>query len=218
MAVDEFRLAPINISGMTRLFNQKLNLQFRATFDPYKLVFEDNREIGTRVNEFGDFRLTNYSINFGYNFDNKTFGSGNFDTKKYEKRGEIRDENFYFDEYDYAHFSIPWKLGMNFTHNYSRLNTRVGNNTTVLSLNAAVSPTPYWSMSTSTSYDFTSKEFSQARISLNRDLRSFNLTFSWVPFGRYKTWDFYIGIKATILRDAVKYDQKPSNLLRQGNF
>lgn len=218
IAADEFKLAPINVSGMTRLFNQKLNLQFRATFDPYKMVFEEGSETGTRISELGAFRLTNYSINFGYNFDNKTFGGGNFDAKNYDKRGEIRDENFYFDEYDYAHFSIPWKLGMNFTHNYSRFNTKQGINTTVLALTAAVSPTPYWSLSTSTSYDLTSKEFSQARISFNRDLRSFNLTFSWVPFGRYKTWDFYIGIKATILKDAVKYDQKPSNLLRRGNF
>jgi hypothetical protein len=98
------------------------------------------------------------------------------------------------------------------------MNTKEGNSTSVLAISAAISPTPYWSLSTSTSYDFTSKEFSQARISFNRDLRSFDLSFSWVPFGRYKTWDFYIGIKATILRDAVKYDQKASNLLRQGNF
>src|SRR5690606_20798756 len=218
MAADEFKLAPINVSGMTRLFNQKLNLQFRATFDPYKIKFEDDEEIGERINEFGSFRLTGYHINFGYNCDNKTFGGGEIDSKKYKKRGEGRNESCYFDEYDYAHFTIPWKLGLNFTHSYNRQNTRTGTNTTVLSMNAAVSPSPYWSLSTSTSYDFTSKEFSQARISFNRDLRSFNLSFSWVPFGRYKTWDFFIGIKATILRDAVKYDQNSSTLLNQANF
>lgn len=218
MVADEFKLAPINVSGMTRLFNSKLNLQFRATFDPYKMEFEEGEEYGKRVNELGAFRLTNYSVNFGYNFDNSSFGSKGFDSKKYNKRGSVRNENFYFDEEDYAHFSIPWRLGLNFTHNYSRMNTREGNNTTVLALNAAISPTPFWSLSTSTSYDFSSKEFSQARISFNRDLRSFNISFSWVPFGRYKTWDFFIGIKATILSDAVKYDSRASNLLRQGDF
>lgn len=218
MAADEFKLAPISVSGMTRLFNQKLNLQFRATFDPYQMVFEESADVGTRINKLGAMRLTNYSVNFGYNFDNKTFGSKGFDSKEYDRRGEIRNENFYFDEYDYAHFSIPWRLGLNFTHNYTRFNTKEGNSTTVLAVNAAISPTPYWSLSTSTSYDLSSKEFSQARISFNRDLRSFNLSFSWVPFGRYKTWDFFIGIKATILSDAVKYDSKASNLLRQGNF
>ena len=162
--------------------------------------------------------MTNYNIGFGYNFDNKSFGGGNFDAKKYNKRGDVRNENFYFDEYDYAHFSIPWKLGLNFTHNYTRFNTKEGTNTTVLAINAAVSPTPYWSLSTSTSYDFRSKEFSQARISFNRDLRSFSLSFSWVPFGRYKTWDFYIGIKANILKDAVKYDQNASSQMRQSKF
>jgi len=218
MAAEEFRLAPINVSGMTRLFNQKLNLQFRATFDPYKIVFEEGQEIGTRIDELGGFRLSSYNVNFGYNFDNKTFGGGDIDSKDYKKRGEVRNENFYFDEYDYAHFTIPWKLGLSFNHSYFRNNTRTGTNTTVLALNASVSPSPYWSLSTSTSYDFRSKEFSQARISFNRDLRSFNISFSWVPFGRYKTWDFFIGIKANILKDAVKYDQNASTQLRNANF
>lgn len=218
IAAEEFNWSDITVSGMTRLFDQKLNLQYRATFDPYKIVFEDGEDIGTPVNEFGAFRLSSYSINFGYNFDNKTFGGGTIDDKKYSKRGEVRNENFYFDEYDYAHFSIPWKLGLNFTHNYNRGDNRIGTHTTVMAINASVSPSPYWSLSTSTSYDFRSKEFSQARISFNRDLRSFNISFSWVPFGRYKTWDFFIGIKANILKDAVKYDQNASTQLRNANF
>src|SRR5690625_7825812 len=70
MAVDEFNLAPINVSGLTRLFNQRLNLQFRATFDPYQMVFEEGLVIVTRINELGGGRLNKYSINFGYTFDN----------------------------------------------------------------------------------------------------------------------------------------------------
>lgn len=217
LAADEFKLSPFSVSGMTKLFNQKLNLQFRATFDPYKIVYEAGSNNGTRINELGAFRLTDYSVNFGYNFDNKTFGNG-FDSKLYKRRGEVRDENFYFDEYDYAHFSIPWRLGLNFTQNFSRGTLRKGISTTVVNINASISPTPYWSLSTSTSYDFRAKRFSEARISFNRDLRSFTLNFSWVPFGRYKTWDFFIGIKANILKDAVKYDSKASSLLRSGDF
>lgn len=216
LAADKFKLSPVSVSGMTKLFNQKLNLQFRATFDPYKIEFENGSDFGTRIDELGAFRLTDYSINFGYNFDNKTFG-GEFDSKKYKKRGEIRDENFYFDDYDYAHFLIPWRLGLNFTHNYSRGLQRKGNSTTVVNINASISPTPYWSLSTSTSYDFKAKKLSEARISFNRDLRSFTLNFSWVPFGRYKTWDFFIGIKADILKDAVKYDERSSSFLQSGS-
>ena len=218
LAADEFKLAPINISGMTRLFNQQLNLQYRATFDPYKVVFEEGEEIGRRIDEIGGFRLASYNINFGYSFDNSTFGGRDLESENFQKRGSVRNENFYIDEYDYARFSIPWRLGVSFNHSYFRGNTRTGTNTTVLALNASISPSPYWSLSTSTSYDFRSKEFSQARISFNRDLRSFNLSFSWVPFGRYKTWDFFIGIKANILKDAVKYDQNASTLLRNSNF
>ena len=217
MAAEEFKLSPIGVSGMTRLFNQKLNLQFRASFDPYKIRFEDGMDSGTRINKLGAMRLTNYSVNFGYSFDNNTFGKG-FDSNKYNRRGDVRNENFYFDEYDYAHFSIPWRLGLDFTHNYSRGTMKKGTNTTVVAISASVSPSPYWSLSTSTSYDFRSKKLSEARISFNRDLRSFTLNFSWVPFGMYKTWDFFIGIKANILKDAVKYDDRASNNMRNSDF
>lgn len=217
MVAEEFKLGAINVSGMTKLFDQ-FNLQFRATFDPYKVRFEEGREVGERIDELGAFRLTGYSVNFGYNFDNKTFGGGEIDSKQYKKRGNVRNENFYFDDEDYAHFTIPWKLGVSVNHNYNRNLTHKGIDNTVLALNAAISPTPYWSLSTSTSYDFAQKKFSYSAINFNRDLRSFNLTFSWVPFGQYKTWNFFIGIKASILSDAVKYDDRSSNLVNQSNF
>lgn len=218
MAADQFKLSPINVTGMTRLFNQKLNLNFRMTFDPYRMEFEEGQEHGTRVNKLGPPRLVNYGVNFGYNFDNSTFGGKNFKSEDYGKRGEIRNEHFYFDEEDYAHFVIPWRLGFNLTQNYSKGTSRKGLSTTVLRLNAAVSPTPFWSLSASTSYDATANRFSQAVFSFSRDLRSFDISFSWVPFGQYKTWDFFISIKADILKDAVKYDQKPSGRMRSGNF
>lgn len=217
-AADEFKLSPINVSGMTKLFNQQLSLQFRAVFDPYKLVFEEGATTGTRIDEFGSIRLTNYSVNFGYNFDNKTFGDGKFDSSKYKRRGDVRNENFYFDDEDYAHFSIPWRLNLSVNHSYTKNNTRESTTSTVMSINGSISPSPYWSISGSTSYDFVANQFSQARFTFNRDLRSFNLSFSWVPFGQYKTWNFFIGIKASILSDAVKYDERSSNILNQANF
>lgn len=217
LAAESFKMGDISISGMTRLFDQ-FNLQFRASFSPYKIVFEEGQTIGTEIDKIGAFRLTGYNVNFGYNFDNKTFGGGEIDSKKYKKRGSVRNENFYFDEYDYAHFTVPWKLGLSLNHSYIKNNTLEGSNNTVLGINAAISPSPYWSLSTNTSYDFVSKKFSQATFNFTRDLRSFNLTFSWVPFGQYKTWNFFIGIKASILSDAVKYDDRSSSLINQSSF
>ncbi|SMC52844.1 hypothetical protein SAMN06296427_103293 [Moheibacter sediminis] len=217
LAAESFKMGDISVSGMTRLFDQ-FNLQFRASFSPYKIVFEDGSTRGTEIDKIGAFRLTGYNVNFGYNFDNKTFGGGEMDSKKYKKRGSVRNENFYFDDYDYAHFTIPWKLGLSLNHSYIKDNTLVGTNNTVLGINAAISPSPYWSLSTNTSYDFVSQRFSQATFNFTRDLRSFNLTFSWVPFGQYKTWNFFIGIKASILSDAVKYDDRSSQLINQSNF
>lgn len=217
-AAEEFKLSPIRVSGVTKLFNQQLSLQFNATFDPYKLVFEDGAQRGTRVNELGSLRLTDYSLNFGYNFSNTSFGGKKFDPKNYKKQGTVRNENFYFDEFDYAHFAIPWRLNLSVSHSYRKYDSRDSNTSTVMTINGSISPSPYWSISGSSSYDFVAKEFSQARFTFNRDLRSFNISFSWVPFGLYKTWDFFIGIKASILSDVVKYDERSSNIFNQSNF
>jgi len=49
------------------------------------------------------------------------------------------------------------------------------------------------------------KAFSYSRLGFARDQRSFTITFNWVPIGQYKVYDFFIGIKANILKDALKY-------------
>jgi hypothetical protein len=46
------------------------------------------------------------------------------------------------------------------------------------------------------------------RLGFNRDQRSFTFSFNWVPFGQYKVYDFFISIKANILKDAVKYKER----------
>jgi hypothetical protein len=52
------------------------------------------------------------------------------------------------------------------------------------------------------------KELAYTRIGFSRDQRSFTINFNWVPFGQYKVYDFFIGIKANILKDAVKYKDR----------
>jgi len=212
-AAEEFKLSPISMTGATSIFNNKMKFNFSATFDPYKVVFTDGNSTGTRIDEFGKIRIAAFNLNTGYTIDNSTFGGKKFDAKNYKKQGTIRDEVFYFDDDDYAQFAIPWSFGVNVGYTYSKGVTREANQNASMAMTASVSPSPYWQISANGTYDLVNKELVGTRISLARDLRSFNLTFSWIPVGVYKTWDFYIGIKASILSDAVKYDQQSSNQL-----
>src|SRR5690606_13877539 len=65
-----FKLSNINFSGRTALFDQKINLNFNGTFDPY--VFD--HQAGRRVNRYmikdGKLaRLTNFGLSFDYSFN-----------------------------------------------------------------------------------------------------------------------------------------------------
>ena len=66
---------------------------------------------------------------------------------------------------------------------------------------------PRWKVRVSSGYDFKNKGFNLTQLGFQRNLKSFDLRFNWVPFGRNERWDFFIGISSSILRD-LKWDQR----------
>ena len=40
-----------------------------------------------------------------------------------------------------------------------------------------------------------------------RDLLSWRMNFSWIPFSSRSSWNFFIGIKSSLLKD-LKYDKR----------
>lgn len=209
-SAESFKLSPITMSGMTSLFDRKVNIQLGATINPYKIeryINESGTEVAAYVDKIGEFRFTNFTLGTGYTFDNSTFGGKRFESKNYKKQGTVRDENFYYDDENYAHYAIPWSLNANLSYTYSKGAERKGTHNGSINFSGKVSPTPYWAISVTSTYDFVENDFTYVRFGFERDLRSFNLSFGWTPMGRYKSYDFFIGIKATILSD-LKYQDR----------
>lgn len=195
---------------MTSLFDRKVNVQFAATVNPYKIqryIDASGQERSEYIDKLGDFKVSNVTLGTGYTFDNSTFGGKTFDAKNYRKRGTVRDENFYYDNDNYAHFAIPWSLTTNVSYTYSKGTARKGIGTGSLAMNGKISPTPYWAITANATYDFIDNEITYVRFGFERDLRSFTLSFGWTPMGTYKSYDFFIGIKASILSD-LKYNDR----------
>ncbi|WP_313578967.1 putative LPS assembly protein LptD [Chishuiella sp.] len=211
-SADEFKLSPISVNGMTSLFDRKVNVQFSSTVNPYEIRRYINAA-GTEVSEYvdklglGNLRVSNMTIGTGYTFDNSTFGGKRFDAKNYKKRGTVRDENFYYDNDNYAQYAIPWSLTANLSYNYTKGTQREGTSTGSIAMNGKISPTPYWAISANATYDFIKNDITYVRFGFERDLRSFTFSFNWTPMGTYKSYDFFIGIKANILQD-LKYTER----------
>lgn len=206
-AAKDHKWSYITISTQTSFFQNKLNVNSNLTIDPYQTIFAPGATTGTRTENFG-FTVQNFNLNFSFPLNNEFFGQKQDVSKKYKTKGEIRNEVYYFDQDNYARFNQPWTLNMNANYGYSKGGTKFGTSVASVGLDGSLKLTPYWNLTGNTHYDFISQKLAYTRLGFSRDQRSFTFSFNWVPFGQYKVYDFFISIKANILKDAVKYKER----------
>ena len=115
----------------------------------------------------------------------------------------------------YAKWDCPWSLTVNYslsygygTFNYKKLEYN-GKWTQNLSLNANIRPTKNWSFTASASYNFDAHKIAYMNCSISRQMHCFEMSASFVPVGPYKSYNFHIAVKSSILQD-VKYDKHSS--------
>lgn len=198
----------MTINGQSSFFNNKLTVNTSLSLDPYRIIFEPGAETGIRTEDFGHFSLQGFNVQMSYPLSSEIFGEKVDYPKKYPAKGDIRNEVYYFDDDNYAHFDQAWTLNISTNYQYSKGLSRTPNRMASLGLDGSIKLTPYWNITGSTHYDLVTKDLALTRIGFSRDQRSFTINFNWVPFGRYKVYDFFIGIKANILSDALKYKDR----------
>lgn len=115
----------------------------------------------------------------------------------------------------YARWECPWSLTFNYSVNYGwgafdydKLEYS-GKWTQNLSVNGNLRPTPNWNFNMSASYNFDLHKISYMNCSVSRDLHCFTMTCSFIPVGPYKSFNFHISVKASMLRD-LKWDKRSS--------
>lgn len=207
-AAEKYKWSNFSFSGQSSFFENKLSVNSQLVLDPYEVVFQPGSEVGVRTERFGKFRIQGFNMQLSYPLSELILGEKKDYGKLYKSKGEIRNENYYFDDDNYAHFSQAWTLNVNAQYGYTRQLTKFGTEVASLGLDGTLKLTPFWSLNGSTHYDFISKELAYTRLGFSRDQRSFTINFNWIPFGQYKVYDFFIGIKANILQDAVKYKER----------
>lgn len=115
----------------------------------------------------------------------------------------------------YSVWSVPWNLSVNYSINYGygsfnkeklEYDTRITQN---LSFSGNIRPTKNWNFSFSASYNFDTKKLAYMNCNISRDLHCFTMTASFVPVGPYKSYNFHIAVKSSLLSD-FKYDKRSS--------
>ena len=207
-AAEKYKWSVFSVNAQSSFLDSKLNVNSSLTIEPYQIVFADGSDTGIRTENFGHFSLQGFNLQLSYPMSDAIFGKKEELSKKYKKKGEIRNENYYFDDDNYAHYIPTWTLNVNANYAYTRGLSRLGTKVATVGLDGSIKLTPYWNINGSTNYDIVNKTLAYTRLGFSRDQRSFTITFNWVPFGQYKVYDFFIGIKANILKDAVKYKER----------
>ncbi|MBQ7691409.1 MAG: LPS-assembly protein LptD [Muribaculaceae bacterium] len=125
------------------------------------------------------------------------------------------DGDIEFTPEGYAKWECPWSLSVNYsvnygygTFNFDKMEYN-GKFTHSLSFNGNIRPTKNWSLSFSASYDFENHKIAYMNCNVSRQMHCFVMTAGFVPFGPYRSYNFHIAVKSSILQD-VKYDKHSS--------
>ncbi|WP_238784775.1 putative LPS assembly protein LptD [Blattabacterium cuenoti] len=123
---------------------------------------------------------------------------------EYYKKGKDRYDYFLFDQKNYAKYTIPVTLEIDFHSNYENKKKLFQN---LLSINGSINITKYWKVSFHTDYDFLKKKIIFSNLIFNRDLRSFEMSFNW-NFEKSSYWSFFIGLKDPNFRNIIQYNER----------
>ncbi|MDE6143666.1 MAG: LPS-assembly protein LptD, partial [Muribaculaceae bacterium] len=138
------------------------------------------------------------------------------DSQRNQRRKDAMKDAATADADGYAKWECPWSLTFNYSVNYgygafdyNKMEYK-GKWTQNLSFSGNIRPTTNWNFSFSASYNFDLKKIAYMNCSLSRDLHCFTMSASFVPFGPYKSYNFHISVKSSLLKD-LKYDKRSSN-------
>lgn len=208
MAKDSLKWSTLNVSGRTKLF-KNLDIRYVGMFDPYILDSAGTKNLNQyewNVNR-RLFRKEDMSwtASFNYTLNNKTF------KKKSEE--EPKDPNNK-NEVNTEAGTIPWSLNLNYSLSYKMryaypgyIMTKEDDIVQTLGFSGNVQVTPNWKVSVRSGYDFERNELSYTSIDVYRDLHCWEMRFSWIPFGNWKSWNFGINIKSAMFKD-LKVEKK----------
>ena len=243
LAADSLNWSPVRVTGGTQILNKKMNINFGMTLNPYALDSNNNVIDKFNIDNGGSlFRLTSANLNISYSLSNKTFSGKDDDDEKddeqerraantnsrtddlfgktqdfADKRLSDKDKNKEDEENnEFYNYKMPWNMRLAYAANYSNTRRQDAITSHSLMFSGDVELSPRWSVGASSGYDFLNKGFTYTQLRFERDLLSWRMNFTWIPFSDRSSWNFFIGIKSNLLKD-LKYDQRRQPDRQLGN-
>ena len=212
---DSFRLAPIRFNTRTSFFKRLINLSIGGTIDPYTFKLDSITESSSglknvyqrRIDELayknnqGIGSLAYINMSLGFRFSAKDFKSE--DEEEKDSSFGTREEIDYINSNiaEYIDFNVPWSINASYNLNRRKLGYRDPTITQTLTFSGDVSISEKTKISFRSGYDFKFKMLTQTSINATRDLHCWRINFSWVPFGRFQSYNLSINAVSALLQD-----------------
>lgn len=206
---DSLNWNPISLAARTTFLN-RINVNFNSVWDPYAVD-----SLGRRIDQ-GAFsvhdrlvRLTGLNAAIGFDLKSPRYGQAPVEqTGGDQQVVEEADP----DKGARVNFSLPWRLGMNYSYDLSRSWTDTSfadNQRQSLLFNGDVNILKHWKLGFSSGYDLENEEWTPTSLNLYWDLHCWEFNFNIIPIGVRKSFSFRINVKASILRDLKVEQRRP---------
>lgn len=236
MLADSLNWSDIGANLRLKFFDQ-FSLNLNMTFDPYTYqldAFGNPKKVNVSQVEKNQVlgRVKSASTSFGYTFSNSTFKKKKDsnpvkpveeeqselekileENDPLKKAGVKEKKKLTNKDAGYEEFSMPWSLTVNYSvrYAYDKFNKNIMEYDRLLSHNVSLSGrinlTKTWAVTMSTYYDITNNTWSYLNCSISKDLHCWQMSASFVPIGRYSTYNFMISVKSSLLQD-LKYEKE----------
>ncbi|MBE0649227.1 MAG: LPS-assembly protein LptD [Bacteroidales bacterium] len=227
LAADSVRMSNISLSGRTTLW-KGLTIQYNGVLDPYatdSLGRDINKTYWQTNHRLFRWKNSAWNLSFNYQLSQDSFHKGkkksqptqtpNADSTDIAGLPGQNPMGIQVPGAQQLDWKVPWSLNLNYQFTYSNIkNFEQGlwatNKTLIqtLGFNGQVSLTPNWKFSFNSGWDFTNHQLSFTSVNIYRNLHCWEMSFSWIPIGPRKSWNFTLQIKAGMLKDFKLTKQK----------
>lgn len=204
IAADSFNWSNINMDFRTNILD-RFNVSASASFDPYAIDYNTGRRLprtmwqeGRGIARFQDARIA-----LSTTFRSKTKDKSDNPAVRTDEYNQLMQNGGYN---DYIDFNIPWSLNISYSLNARNLYASFSKRDTIiltqdLIFSGDFNITPRWKIAFSSGYDFASHSLTLTSIDIYRDLHCMEMRLGTIPFGRNKSYNFTLNVKASILQD-----------------
>ena len=203
--VDKLRV--FNGKGFGRLYSTGTSFAYSINQDTFSKLFGSKDDKDNKDDAEGGDMIDDGTIG----------GEPEYEDPHNEPKGMFNQEDSSqeYDQYGYMRTSVNWNLSFNYSLRYgygdfdpSKLEYK-GQLTHSLGISGSLQPTKNWNFTFNTDYNFDLNKFTYVNCTLTRDLHCWSMSASFIPIGPYKSYNFMIRAKSSLLQD-LKYEQRSS--------